>query len=198
MYKITTTLILALIAGFSPALDNPTSVTAITNFEPEQYLGQWYEIARIPFYFENGCIAPTTANYALTGDSLSVLNSCRKEDGSTSSSTGMAYFVESANVAKLKVTFVPSWLRFTHIGRGDYWILYTDYNYSLVGSPNHKYLWILARSESAEPQKIKLLLDIAKHQGFNPQQLVFNYPMESNFSTLNNQPLTQHDPLQHN
>ncbi|MDQ5947980.1 MAG: apolipoprotein and lipocalin family protein, partial [Pseudomonadota bacterium] len=78
MYKIIPTLILALLAGFSSAIDKPTPVTAITNFEPEQYLGQWYEIARIPFYFENGCIAPTTANYALTGDSLSVLNSCRK------------------------------------------------------------------------------------------------------------------------
>ena len=179
MYKITTTLILAFLASFSSAIDNLVPVNAITNFEPEHYLGQWYEIARIPFYFENGCIAPTTANYALTGDTLTVLNSCRTEDGSTSSSTGMAYFVESANVAKLKVTFVPSWLRFTHIGRGDYWILYTDYNYSLVGSPNHKYLWILARSESAEPQKIKFLLEIAKQQGFNPQQLVFNYPTES-------------------
>lgn len=179
MYKLAAVLALFLLTSLSGAEDEINSVQAIDNFIPDQYLGEWYEIARIPFYFENGCIAPTTAKYSLQNDNLNVLNSCRKQDGSTSSSDGVAYFVESANVGKLKVTFLPSWLRFTHIGRGDYWILYTDYQYSLVGSPNHKYLWILARNESAEPQKIKLLLDIATQQGFNIQQLAFNYPFES-------------------
>ena len=179
MYKIAITLALCLFTSFANATNEESSVQAINNFTPEQYLGEWYEIARIPFYFEDGCVAPTTAKYSLRDDNLEVINSCRKQDGSTSSSDGIAYFVESANVGKLKVTFVPSWLRFTHIGRGDYWILYTDYQYSLVGSPNHKYLWILARSESAEPQKIKALLNIAKQQGFDTNQLAFNYPFES-------------------
>lgn len=157
-------------------LVNAEPVTAINNFTPEKYLGAWYEIARIPFFFENGCIAPTVANYKLNGDELDVTNHCHKSDGSYEQATGAAYFVESANIGKLKVTFVPSWLRFTHVGRGDYWILYTDYNYSLVGSPNHKYLWILARSEQANPEKIAELLAIAKQQGFDIKQLEFNYP----------------------
>jgi apolipoprotein D and lipocalin family protein len=100
-----------------------TDVTAINDFKPAEYLGEWYEIARIPFYFEEQCKAPVKAGYAQSGDDISVTNSCMTDSGKTDVSNGMAYFVESQNVAKLKVTFVPSWLRFTHIGRGDYWVL---------------------------------------------------------------------------
>lgn len=153
-----------------------TDVTAINDFKPAEYLGEWYEIARIPFYFEEQCKAPVKAVYAQSGDDISVTNSCMTDSGKTDVSNGMAYFVESQNVAKLKVTFVPSWLRFTHIGRGDYWVLYTDYNYSLVGAPNHKYLWILSRNESADVSQVTKLLSIAHEQEFDTNKLVFNYP----------------------
>jgi apolipoprotein D and lipocalin family protein len=163
----------------SYAADNQQDVTSIDNFEPQKYLGDWYEIARIPFYFEEGCIAPTKANYQLDGDDIAVTNSCMTDKGDVDVAHGMAYFVESNTTAKLKVTFVPSWLRFTHVGRGDYWVLYTDYQYSLVGSPNHKYLWILSRSESVESAQMTKMLDIATSQGFDIKQLHFNYPQES-------------------
>lgn len=170
---------LALFGLSSYAVDDTQDVKAIDNFEPTKYLGDWYEIARIPFYFENGCQAPTKASYQLDGDDIAVTNSCMTDKGKIDIAHGMAYFVESNTTAKLKVTFVPSWLRFTHIGRGDYWVLYTDYQYSLVGSPNHKYLWILSRSESTESSQINKLLDIATSQGFDVNQLHFNYPRES-------------------
>ncbi len=175
MFKKVFTTIIILLSGAK--LVNAEPVTTINNFMPEKYLGSWYEVARIPFFFEKDCIAPTIANYKLDGDTLDVTNSCHKSDGSYDEATGKAYLVESSNIGKLKVTFVPKWLRFTHIGRGDYWILYTDYNnYSLVGSPDHKYLWILSRSENISPNKTTELLTIAQNQGFDTKQLVFNYP----------------------
>ena len=153
-------------------------VEAITNFKAELYVGNWYEIARIPFYFEKDCIAPIIANYALDDDGLSVINSCKNRDGTVSNSLGEATFVESSNIAKLQVTFVPKWMRFTHIGRGDYWIMYTDYQYSLVGSPDHKYLWILSRSEVVDANKIIALLNIARDHGFDVKHLEFNYNLD--------------------
>lgn len=159
------------------AADNPTesaNVTAINNFEPAKYLGDWYEIARIPFYFEDQCIAPVKAHYDLDGDDLAVTNSCMTASGKVDVAHGKGYLVESATVGKLAVTFVPSWLRFTHIGRGDYWVLYTDYNYSLVGSPNHRYLWILSRTDTPESATVNKLLGIATEQGFDVTKLHFN------------------------
>ncbi|MBX9599293.1 MAG: lipocalin family protein [Burkholderiales bacterium] len=173
-----------ILAGLSSyALDNKQEVKAIDNFNAQKYLGDWYEIARIPFYFESQCKAPTKANYQLDGDDIAVTNSCMTDSGEIDVAHGIAYFMKSTTIAKLKVTFVPSWLRFTHIGRGDYWVLYTDYQYSLVGSPNHSYLWILSRSESAESTQISKLLNIATNQGFDVTKLHFNYPQESNSLT---------------
>jgi apolipoprotein D and lipocalin family protein len=153
-------------------------VSAITNFESAKYLGTWYEIARIPFYFEEGCVAPITATYSVdlkNTNAIKVLNKCHKVDGDLKSVTGNAYFVGEKNVAELTVTFLPQWLQWLPVGYGDYWVLYTDYTgYTLVGSPDHKYLWILSRSEKIDKNRIKLLLAIAEAQGFNIKSLVFN------------------------
>lgn len=158
-------------------LESNINVTAINNFQAESYLGDWYEIARIPFYFEDHCLAPVKANYKIDGENIAVTNSCMTKENKLDTAHGMAYFTEKdAKIAKLEVTFVPSWLRFTHIGRGDYWVLYTDYQYSLVGSPNHRYLWILSRSETPDQTTIHKLLDIASQQGFDITKLHFNYP----------------------
>lgn len=154
-------------------------VQVINNFEAAKYLGDWYEIARLPFYFEEQCIYPVKAHYELDDNDISVTNSCMTNNGKIDIAHGRAYFVESNTVGKLEVTFVPAWLRFTHIGRGDYWILYTDYNYSLVGSPNHKYLWILSRTDTPKSSMIDKLLKIATQQGFDISKLHYNITLES-------------------
>jgi apolipoprotein D and lipocalin family protein len=157
------------------------AVTPLNNFDAKKYLGTWYEIARIPFHFEKGCVAPITANYTTDADNPAVIvvtNTCHQADGSSKSAQGKAYFVDDPSIAKLEVTFLPQWLHWVPFTYGDYWVLYTDYTgYALVGSPNHAYLWILARSEKTNQKAIKHLLAIATEQGFDIQQLTFNYPI---------------------
>jgi len=115
------------------------------------------------------------AEYTKENDSLIVKNSCKNPDGKLEVANGIGYFSESTSIGKLKVTFLPGWLRFTHLGRGDYWILYTDYKYALVGSPDFKYLWILSRSENYEKNKVASLIDMAKNKGYDTTKLKFNY-----------------------
>ncbi len=110
--------ILLLVSALYSYADD-TQVRAIVDFKPNLYLGKWYEIARIPFSFEKNCIAPVTAEYTMDGDDIAVKNSCNTIGNEMEVATGMAYFNESSEIGKLKVTFVPSWLRFTHIGRAD-------------------------------------------------------------------------------
>ena len=42
--------------------DTAVPITAQRDFQPDRYLGRWYEIARYPVIFEQGCTA-TTADY---------------------------------------------------------------------------------------------------------------------------------------
>lgn len=124
----------------------------------KSYLGKWYEQAVIPFYFERGC-SKTTATYSLNKDgSIRVDNSCVR-DGQLKESVGKA-LPEDATNAKLKVEFVQT----LDIG-GQYWIvrLAKDYSYSVVSSPNYRYLWILYR-EPVMPEVLynQIVADLKK------------------------------------
>jgi apolipoprotein D and lipocalin family protein len=160
----------------------PTQQFAITDFEINRYLGTWYEIARFPISFEKGCIAPTTAEYSVEAhdsDAMIIKNKCYKGNNQYSTIQGIAHFVDTRNVAELKVKFLPAFLRWLPIGTGGYWVLYTDYeNYALVSDGSYDYLWLLSRSEILDTAKIKKILAVAKNQGFDIQKLEFNYPFK--------------------
>ncbi len=127
-----------------PALAAP-SLPVVQQLDLERYVGQWHEIARYPNFFERMCVRDVTATYARNLDgTISVVNTCRKDDGSMVRAEGVARIVSPA---RLEVRFAPSWLGFLPFVWGDYWVidLAPDYAYAVVGEPSRDYLWILAR-----------------------------------------------------
>jgi apolipoprotein D and lipocalin family protein len=138
----------------------------VSYVELEKYLGKWYEVAHLPFRFEDGC-TDITATYGLNKDgSVSVLNECLK-DGKLKQSKGKAKVVDKTTRAKLKVTFF--WPFY-----GDYWIinLGKDYDYSVVGTPNRKYLWILNRTQHMDDALYSQLIEFVKSKGFDVDKLI--------------------------
>lgn len=105
-----------------------------------KYLGVWYEQALIPFYFERGC-SKTFTTYSLNADKTIKVNNTCTRNGRPTSSIGKGIPEDSTN-SKLKVEFVQT----LNIG-GQYWIvrLGENYEYSVVSSPDYRYLWILSR-----------------------------------------------------
>ncbi len=139
---------------------------AVSHVELNKYLGKWYEIAHLPFKFEDGC-SDITATYTLNKDSsISVLNECTK-NGKAKQAKGKAKVVDKKSGAKLKVTFF--WPFY-----GDYWIIKLDdnYNYSVVGTPNRKYLWILSRTPLIDDKLFSQLIEFAKINGFSIENLI--------------------------
>jgi apolipoprotein D and lipocalin family protein len=55
--------------------------------------------------------------------------------------------------ARLEVSFVPAWLRWTGIGWGAYWVvdLAPDGRYAIVSEASRTYLWVLARQPALTP-----------------------------------------------
>jgi apolipoprotein D and lipocalin family protein len=145
----------------------------VTQVDLARYMGTWHEIAKFPNRFQRGC-GCTTANYTLRPDGkVSVLNRCRTADGTTRTAKGWAKVVDANTRAKLKVTFF--WPFF-----GDYWILALDpgYRHVLVGTPDRKYLWILAREPRMEADTYEVLVAKAREQGFDTARLVRTNPCE--------------------
>jgi len=142
------------------------SLEVVPHVELEKYLGKWYEIAHLPAKFQEGC-NETTATYTLSKDgSISVLNQSTK-NGKMKQAKGKAKVVDKNSNAKLKVTFF--WPFY-----GDYWIikLGTDYDYSVVGTPNHKYLWILSRTPQMDDKLYSQLIEYVKSKGFDVNKLI--------------------------
>ncbi|HYA77800.1 MAG TPA: lipocalin family protein [Verrucomicrobiae bacterium] len=138
----------------------------VAKVELDKYLGKWYEIAHLPFKYEDGA-TDITATYSLLKDgNIGVLNECLKE-GKVKASKGKAKVVDKATGAKLKVTFF--WPFY-----GDYWILKLgeNYEYSVVGTPNRKYLWILCRMPKMDQKLFFELTEFAKTKGFYTNNLI--------------------------
>jgi apolipoprotein D and lipocalin family protein len=138
----------------------------VPHVELEKYLGKWYEIAHLPAKFQEDC-NETTATYTLSKDgSISVLNQATK-NGKMKQAKGKAKVVDKNSNAKLKVTFF--WPFY-----GDYWIikLGNNYDYSVVGTPNRKYLWILSRTPQMDDNLYSQIIEYVKSKGFDANKLI--------------------------
>lgn len=140
----------------------------VAEIELQPYLGLWYEQARLPNSFEEGCVR-ATAEYAEREDGLiSVLNTCYEADGSSRDAKGRARVVGEEGEGKLKVSFFgPFW--------ADYWVVERadDYSWSIVSEPDGKYLWILTRAETINAQERAVFEARVQALGYRPSDLVW-------------------------
>lgn len=133
----------------------------------QQYLGTWYEIYRLPNWFEDDACRTVTANYSLREDGhIRVLNTCYQTD-KTKVADGIAKIADKKTNAKLEVSFFRPFY-------GDYWILdlATDYSWVLVGEKSGKYFWILARNSKLDASLEKTLLEKAKNLGYMTERFI--------------------------
>jgi apolipoprotein D and lipocalin family protein len=145
---------------------DPHPVTAVSHVDLERYVGRWYEIAKIPNRFQKNCARGTTAEYTLRDDDrITVRNHCFKADSSSMEAMGVAKILTGSN-AKLKVSFVSflGWRPFW----GDYWVigLDPDYQWAVIGTPDRKYGWVLARGPELEAATMERAFAILEHNGY--------------------------------
>ena len=121
----------------------------------KRYQGTWYELARLPMYFQRNC-AQSEARYTLLPDgNMSVFNRC----------------------------LTPEWVEFKNwftsllpgVAKGDYWVLYVsdDYKTAIVGSPSRRYMWLLSRTPTVSADTREDLLSRARQQGYDTTRLIW-------------------------
>ena len=150
----------------------PEKVTAVENFKLNEYLGTWYEIARLEHRFEKGMEA-ITATYSMRDDGgVKVLNKGYKtKEKEWSEAEGKAYFVEGPDKGFLKVSFFGPFY-------GSYIVMETDYKtYTMISGPDLSYFWILSRKPTLDDETLKILLSKAYDAGFDTSKLI--YPDQS-------------------
>lgn len=162
-----------LLAGPAGGQDSKP-VRTVDAVDLDRYVGDWFEIARYPNSFQRKCTGDVVASYSKRADGrLDVINRCRAADGGMTEARGIARVVDSRTSAKLEVRFAPGWLSFLPFVWGDYWILGLpdDYSWAVVGSPDRKYLWILARKADLGADQYASALAAARANGFDTERL---------------------------
>lgn len=146
----------------------------VKHVEINRYLGTWFEIFRLPIKYEDVAARDITATYSLNENgSIKVDNRCIDKDGQPAQAVGEAKPVDASN-ARLTVSFLPEYLRWIPYTKGDYWIirLDDDYKMSLVGTPDRKYLWLLAREHDLAEDVRDDYMATARDQGFDLTQMI--------------------------
>ncbi len=147
----------------------PKGAVAVSPFDINKYLGQWYEIARTDNSFERN-LNNVTANYSFNQNgSIKVLNrGFNYKTLEWKQAIGKAKFVGDSNEAKLKVSFFgPFYSGYNVIALDE------EYQYALVAGNSLKYLWLLSRNTTI-PETIKQkYLQIANTIGYNTSALLW-------------------------
>ena len=172
----TMTIIIAITFGSvifaASGVPGPPPVQSVAKVDQSRYMGRWYEIARLPNRFQKGCTG-TYTDYSLRDDGqIDVVNSCRNEkDGKLRQAKGRAWVVDPVSNARLKVSFFWPF-------RSEYWVigLGKEYEYTVVASPNRKYLWILSRAAFMDDDLYAEIVNGVERQGFDVKNILRAIP----------------------
>jgi apolipoprotein D and lipocalin family protein len=161
------TTLLLLAALLRPAAAQSPKPTPAPNSAPQTWITGWHQLERITPHAERACLSDAVLLYA-PGDkdnSLQIVSACTIKDGNWS------YWNHRGNVdpkdpGRFKVmTLWPF--------SSQYHVLATapDYSWTVIGSANHRSLWILAKSATLPPDVLANLEATAAAAGFNPTKL---------------------------
>lgn len=147
--------------------------TLQSGFDPQQYMGRWYQIAAIPQPYAPNC-PQSVAYYSLIPEGIQVYNECRDRGRVVNSVRGVATILGPAT---LRVDFpIPAIPKsdsqasnipyFTGTGP-NYLIHETNYQYAIVGSPDRSSLYILSRNPQMSDTEYSRHLHRAQELGYD-------------------------------
>ena len=142
-------------------------IKPVSPFELSRYLGTWYEIARLPTWFEKD-LTHVTATYTLKKNGMVKVENAGKKNGKPKIAIGKAKFADEKTIGYLRVAFFL-WFY------ADYKIIELDtaeYKYAMVAS-SFDYLWILCREPKLSKEILSALVEKAQKLGFDTNKLYF-------------------------
>ena len=157
------------------AMESKRPLSTVASVDLSRYAGTWYEIARLPMWFQRHCV-DSKAVYTIRPDQkIGVHNECITAGGTVDQADGIATVVDSVTNARLTVTFDNFFARLVGPSReGNYWIveLDRDYHVAMVGTPDRRHLWILSRTPQLDEATVQKLVAKAQQLGFPVSDLI--------------------------
>lgn len=140
-------------------------VKTLSNVDLNSYLGLWYELYKIPQWFEHPDGYNTTAEYILDENGILVVKNTTYINGEPVEIIGTAKSEDESN-SKLIVNF-------SGYGFGNYYIikLGNNYEYSIVTNQDGTALWILSRTKEIDENTFSQIITFLLTSGYNLDNL---------------------------
>ena len=145
----------------------PRRVSAVENFDVERYMGTWYEIARLPQWFERNMIN-VKAEYTLQQDGTVKIKNAGIRDGQVKVAEGVARFKGWKKIGLLEVSFNKHFYSDYRIIR-----LADDYHYAVVTGKTKDSLWILSRKPQMPQKELDEILSFLLGLDFDISKLEY-------------------------
>ncbi len=159
----------ALIPTAASATGGP--VTPVPKLDPQQYIGQWRQIASIPQWFEALCYSDTVANYSINDDgTIRVVNRCLSLGGLEIVTRGRARILDQTTSAQLQVTFLNLGGQWIYPNNEPNYVvigLSPDYRWAIVGDPQRTSAFVLSRTSTLSAADKAQVLAVLANNGFN-------------------------------
>jgi len=134
----------------------------------KRFAGTWYCLYSIPTMFDKGSREMIT-HYTWDKDGYyDVVTTCKKDESpELHTFTSKIFQVKGTNNSRMKAQFI--WPI-----KVDYWVidLADDYSYTVVGHPDHKFLYIMARKPEMDKALYEQIVAKCKSMGYPVDQLV--------------------------
>ena len=145
-----------------------STLDVVTGFEPDRYLGLWYEVARYPHRFEKN-LSSVSAQYSRNDDGTIKVTNRGYNDNSGEWKTidGGAKLKGDSDIGWLRVSFFkPYYASYKIIHLND------EYTQAIVTGPSYGYLWILSRTPSLTDSEMEMLITKTSNFGFDRNELI--------------------------
>ena len=167
--------VLCLMLGACAGVDSRGDLPTVASVDLSRYAGTWYEIARLPMWFQRHCVDSRAMYSRRLVGAVGVHNECVTDTGNVERAEGVAMVIDAKTNARLTVVFDNWFARLFGSSRdGNYWILDLDpeYRTAMVGTPDRRYLWILSRTPQLEETTYRRLVERAQELGYSVSDLI--------------------------
>jgi apolipoprotein D and lipocalin family protein len=141
----------------------------VEKVELNKFMGSWYVIAILPNMIEKNAVNGIES-YTLNPDgTIAITYKLRvgSKDGKEKIMKPKAKVFNKETSAEWRVQFFPLfWFPYLIIDLAD------DYRYTVIGVPNHKYVWIMSRTPQMSDKDYSEILTKLKAEGYRTDKIV--------------------------
>ena len=151
------------------------AIRPVAAVDVQRYLGDWYQLADLPQWYEAFCLSGTRARYGLNADgTVSVANRCTGPFGTTIPTNGTARVLDPGTNARLQVSFLSFAGRPIFTGSTPNYViigLADDYSWAVVGDPSRSSAYLLSRTVTLDAARLAAAKGALSASGYDPCSL---------------------------